>query len=72
MLSDVLVLNKQFYAIHITSWKRELTLLYLNHAQVVDQEYRTYHFRDWRVLSSKIRENPAGYVHTPTFRIASP
>ena len=30
MGADVLVLNKSFYAIQITSWKRALTLLYLD------------------------------------------
>ena len=41
MGSDVLVLNRSFYAIHITNWRRALSLLYLDHARVVDEEYRT-------------------------------
>jgi len=70
--ADVLVLNRQFYAIQVTSWRRALTLLYLDHAKVVDQEYRTYKFEDWRDLSLKMSENPAGFVSTPTFKIAVP
>jgi 5-methylcytosine-specific restriction endonuclease McrA len=71
-MSEVLVLNRQFYAIHITSWRRALTLLYLDHAQVVDPEYRTYSFQDWRELSRRIQDHPAGFVCTPSFRLAVP
>ncbi len=72
MSSDVLVLNRQFYAIHITSLKRALTLLYLDHAQVVDEEYRTYSFDDWRALSDAQADHPSGFIRTPTFRLAIP
>ena len=72
MSSDVLVLNRQFYAIQITSWRRALTLVYLDHAQVVDEEYRTYSFDGWRDLSLKIKDHPAGFVTTPSFRLAIP
>lgn len=72
MSSDVLVLNRSFYAIHITSWQRAVSLVYQDHARVVDQEYHTYNFEDWRALSAGMRESVAGFVHTPTFRIALP
>jgi 5-methylcytosine-specific restriction endonuclease McrA len=72
MSSDVLVLNKQFYAIHITSWQRALTLVYLDHAHVVDEEYRTYSFADWRALSSEMSKDPAGVITTPQFKMAIP
>src|SRR3989344_3776520 len=70
MSTDVLVLNRRFYAIHVTNWRRALSLLYLDHARVVDEEYRTYNFADWQELSKLIKTNPAGFVHTPSFRIA--
>jgi len=72
MTTDVLVLNKQFYAVQIASWRRALTLLYLDHAHVVDQEYKTYRFEDWQALSKSMRDHPAGFVTTPSFRIAIP
>jgi 5-methylcytosine-specific restriction endonuclease McrA len=72
MSSDVLVLNRSFYAIQVTSWQRALSLVYLGHASVVDQEYRTYSFEDWQQLSNMIREHEAGFVNTPKFRIAIP
>jgi len=33
-MSDVLVLNKKFYAIQITTWQKALSLLYIDHANV--------------------------------------
>lgn len=72
MNSDVLVLNRSFYAIHITNWQRALSLVYLDHARVVDEEYKTYNFSDWQELSQLMKDHPAGFVRTPTFRIAIP
>lgn len=72
MSADVLVLNRSFYAIHITNWQRAFSLLYLGHARVVDEEYRTYDFSDWKEMSKLIQNNPSGYVHTPNFTIAIP
>ena len=72
MSTDVLVLNKSFYAIQVTSWQRALALVFSDHACVVDQEYRTYSFEDWREVSSMIKDHPAGFIHTPSFKIAIP
>lgn len=72
MSPDVLVLNRNFFAIHIAGWQRALSLVYLDHARVVDEEYRTYSFEDWRELSQLMAGHPAGFVTTPTFRIAIP
>jgi 5-methylcytosine-specific restriction endonuclease McrA len=60
------------YAIQVAPWERALTLLYLDHACVVDEEYRTYDFKDWMDLSQAVTENPAGFVHTPYFKLAIP
>ena len=72
MSSDVLVLNRSFYAVQITSWQRALNLLYIGHAAVVDEEFKTYSFDDWRQLSSLTCVHPAGSINTPNFRIALP
>jgi 5-methylcytosine-specific restriction endonuclease McrA len=69
---DVLVLNSNFFAIQITSWQRALRLLYLDRAAVVDEEYRTYSFDDWRELSRMMSRSPGGFVHTPNMVIAIP
>ena len=72
MSADVLVLNRNFYAIQIADWQRAMALLYCDHARVVDEEYRTYSFEDWRELSQMIHKAPSGFVTTPSFRIAIP
>lgn len=69
---DVLVLNRNFFAIQITSWQRALRLVYTDRASIVDDEYRTYSFSDWCELSKMISSNDAGFVHTPSFKIAIP
>jgi len=72
MSSDVLVLNRNFCAVHIANWQRAVSLVYIEHARVVDEEYRTYNFADWREFSQLIHDHPSGFVSTPTFRIAIP
>lgn len=71
-MSDVLVLNRSFFAVQVIDWRRALSLVYLDHARVVDGDYRTYSFDDWRELSTLVTKNPSGYVHTPSFKIAIP
>ena len=43
----VLVLNRLFQAVQITSVRRALTLLYKGQVRAVDSEYRTYDFENW-------------------------
>ena len=43
----VLVLNRVFQAVQITSARRALTLLYKGHVKAVDSEYRTYDIENW-------------------------
>jgi 5-methylcytosine-specific restriction endonuclease McrA len=71
-MSDVLVLNRSFFAVQIVSWRRAISLVYSNLARVVDEDYRTYSFEDWRELSSILEREPSGFVHTPSFKIAIP
>ena len=71
-MGDVLVLNRSFYAIQIVNWQRALSLVYLDHARVIDQDYRTYSFDDWRELSTEVATEPAGFVHTPSFKVMIP
>ena len=71
-MSDTLVMNRNFYAIHIVNWQRAISLLYQGHAEAVDEELQMYSFDDWKELSAEMQEHPSGFVHTPTFRIAIP
>lgn len=69
---DTLVLNKNFYAVHVIDWKRALSLLYQGHAQAVDENYAQYDFDDWRELSALMKEHPNGFVRAVNFKIAIP
>ena len=50
--SKVLVLNRSFLPIHITSVRRALTLLYQDIAHAVDAHYRTFDFGSWSELAA--------------------
>jgi hypothetical protein len=71
-MSDTLVLNKNYYAIHIVDWKRAISLLYQGHADVLDENFTPYDFEDWRELSAAMKSHPSGFVNTVRFQIAVP
>jgi len=49
--SSVLVLNRHYQPIHVTSVRRAFVLLYMGAAQVIDEQYRTFDFASWTALS---------------------
>ena len=71
-MSDTLVLNKNYYAIHIMDWQRAISLLYQGHAHALDEDLQAYDFEDWKELSAAMESHPGGFVHTVTYRIAVP
>lgn len=71
-MSDVLVINRNFYAIQITSWQKAISLVYSGQADVVDDEYRLYNFEDWKELSAMIEAAPSGFIHTTSFKLVIP
>jgi len=48
---SVLVLNKSYIPVHITSIKRAICLVFKGIAKIVDQEYQIYDFQSWTELS---------------------
>jgi len=48
----VLVLNRNFQPVHVTSVRRALCLLYQGAAKAIDAQYRLYEFADWAALSA--------------------
>lgn len=50
--SHVLVLNRLYQPVHVTSVKRALSLLYQGVARAIDNQYRLYEFSDWAQLSA--------------------
>ncbi len=49
--SSVLVLNRSYLPIHVTSARRAFTLLYQGIARVIDEQYKTFDFESWSALA---------------------
>jgi 5-methylcytosine-specific restriction endonuclease McrA len=69
---DTLVLNRNYYAVHVANWEKAISLLYQGHAEAVDGDLQTYNFEDWVEFSKMIEDNPRGFVNSTTMRIAIP
>jgi 5-methylcytosine-specific restriction endonuclease McrA len=65
----VLVLNRHFHAIQVTSIRRALTLLYKGHVRAVDADYRTYDFGDWQDIPVQPSD---ACISTPSQQILIP
>jgi 5-methylcytosine-specific restriction endonuclease McrA len=67
--SSVLVLNRNYQPVHVTSVKRAFTLLYIGAARVVQPDFSTFDFESWAELG-----HAAGYdvIHTVGRAIAIP
>ena len=60
--TKVLVLNRSYLPVHITSVRRAFSLLYQGIAQAVDAEYRTFDFDSWSDLSASVHDDTIGLV----------
>ncbi|XXF80979.1 HNH endonuclease [Myxococcaceae bacterium GXIMD 01537] len=49
--SAVLVLNRNYQPVHVTTVKRAFSLLYQGVARAIDTQYKLYEFEDWAALS---------------------
>ncbi len=54
---SVLVLNRSYQPIHVTSVKRAFTLLYMDAARVIESDYRTFDFESWAALSAATEDD---------------
>jgi 5-methylcytosine-specific restriction endonuclease McrA len=84
--SPVLVLNRSYLPVHVTSVRRAFSLVYQGIARVVDGEYRTFDFEQWsrlRVLNGHERrhnghdhqhetQHGAEWIGTSRGRLAAP
>ncbi len=62
MRTKVLMLNRSYLPIHVTSVRRAFTLLYLGIARVVNEKYQTFDFKGWSGLSASAHEETVGLV----------
>lgn len=60
--SRVLVLNRNYLPVHVTSVRRAFSLLYQGIAKAVDNQYRTFDFQSWSELSVAVREESIGVI----------
>lgn len=60
--TSVLVLNRSFFPIHVTTVKRAFCMLVSGIARVVDEEYRTFDFHNWTELSEAVHGDTIGLV----------
>ncbi|MCI5071496.1 HNH endonuclease [bacterium] len=60
--SKVLVLNRCFSPIHITSLKRAICMIYMDVAKIVDENFQTFDFESWSELSVAKDESGLGLV----------
>ena len=58
----VLVLNRSYLPIHVTSVRRAFALLYQDVAKVVNEQYETFDFDSWRDLAVAVDEDAVGIV----------
>lgn len=64
MLStQVLVLNRSFIPIHVTTVKRAFVLLYQGLAKAVDRQYETFDFQTWSELAVASDHDTIGLVN---------
>lgn len=50
--TKVLVLNRSYFPVHVTSVRRAVCLLYQGIAKAVDHQYRTFDFNSWSDLAA--------------------
>jgi len=60
--SKVLVLNRSYLPVHVTSVKRAFALLYQGAARAVDEQYRTFDFASWSALALEVGHERVGIV----------
>lgn len=65
----VLVLNRSFQAVQITSVKRALTLLFKGHVKVVADDYQTFTWEEWKDVPVQGDDE---FVKTPHKNILAP
>jgi 5-methylcytosine-specific restriction endonuclease McrA len=60
--SGVLVLNRSYLPVHVTSVRRAFSMLYQGVARVVDEQYETFDFDSWRDLAVRAQDDSIGIV----------
>ena len=60
--SSVLVLNRGFFPVHVTSVRRAFCLLYSGLARAINERYETFDYPSWSALSVATGDEAVGLV----------
>ena len=61
--TKVLILNRSYLPIHVTSVRRAFVLLYQGIAKAVNDQYQTFDFETWSDLSVSAHDEAIGLVN---------
>jgi 5-methylcytosine-specific restriction endonuclease McrA len=61
--TKVLILNRSYLPIHVTSVRRAFSLLYQGIARAVNEQYQTFDFDSWSDLSVSVNDDSIGMVN---------
>jgi len=60
--TGVLVLNRAYQPINVTTVKRAFCMIYAGIAKIVDEQYRTFDFESWSELSVNANQESIGII----------
>ncbi|MGH7830804.1 MAG: hypothetical protein ACREP8_11560, partial [Candidatus Binatia bacterium] len=61
--TKVLMLNRSYLPVHVTSVRRAFSLLYQGIARAVNEQYQTFDFESWSDLSVSVHDESVGLVN---------
>lgn len=70
--TSVLVLNRVYQPVNITTVRRAFTLLYQGTAKAIDAEYKTFDFESWAALSEEVHGREGDFINTVTRALKVP
>lgn len=62
--SSVLVLNRSFFPVNVTTVKHAFCMLYRGAARAVDNQYKTFDYESWSQIAVEQREEAIGLVNS--------
>lgn len=67
--SNVLVLNRLYQPVNVTTVRRAFSLLYQGVARAIDREFQTFDFDSWAALSAEVHDNDVVHTVARTIRV---
>lgn len=67
--TSVLVLNRLYQPVNVTTVRRAFSLLYQGVAKAIDREFQTFDFDDWAALSAEVHDTDVVHTVARTIRV---